>query len=166
MKLLIVGYGRHGKDTVCDILKEKYGLSFTSSSLFCARLFIYDKLKNTYNYTSVEECYEDRHAHRAEWFNIICEYNEEDATRLGKEIFKQHDIYCGLRNSLEFNELKKQNVFDYSIWVDRSEHLPPESLDSNTISSDMCDFVLDNNGSLADLEYRCVTLYKKLKTSC
>ena len=33
MKLMVMGYGRHGKDTVCEILKEKYGMTFKSSSL-------------------------------------------------------------------------------------------------------------------------------------
>ena len=33
-KLLVVGHGRHGKDTVCEML-EAYGYTFQSSSKFC-----------------------------------------------------------------------------------------------------------------------------------
>jgi len=28
MKLLVIGHGRHGKDTVCEILQQNYNLSF------------------------------------------------------------------------------------------------------------------------------------------
>lgn len=36
-KLLVIGYGRHGKDTVCEILRDQHGYSFTSSSSFVDR---------------------------------------------------------------------------------------------------------------------------------
>ena len=100
-KLLVVGHGRHGKDTVCEILKNRYGFSFESSSQFCSRLFIFDNLKRKYGYNTEQECYADRHNHRAEWYDAICAYNALDGARLGKEIFKEHDIYCGLRNKKE-----------------------------------------------------------------
>ena len=48
-KLLVIGHGRHGKDTVCEILRDKYGYSFESSSQFCSKLFIYEMLKKKYN---------------------------------------------------------------------------------------------------------------------
>ena len=35
-KVLVLGYGRHGKDTVCEMLEQDYGFQFTSSSMFCA----------------------------------------------------------------------------------------------------------------------------------
>jgi len=47
-KLLVIGHGRHGKDTVCEILRDKYDYSFESSSQFCSKLFIYDQLKDKY----------------------------------------------------------------------------------------------------------------------
>lgn len=151
-KLLIVGYGRHGKDTVCELLKENWGFTFDSSSHFCARLFIFDMLKDKYGYKTFDECYEDRHNHRAEWFNLICDYNKDDPSRLGRAIFDEFDIYCGLRNKDEFVAMKNEGIFDYAIWVDRSEHQPPESSDSNTITASMCDFIIDNNESLFELE--------------
>lgn len=152
-KLLVIGHGRHGKDTVCEILRNKFNYSFESSSQFCSKLFIYDLLKNKYNYSSEEECYSDRHNHRAEWYNAICDYNIPDAARLGREIFKAHDIYCGLRNKREFFAMKNTGVFDYAIWVDRSDHLPAESKDSMSLEQWMADYTVDNNGTIEDLEF-------------
>jgi dephospho-CoA kinase len=149
---MVVGYARHGKDTVCEMLNEHFGFTFDSSSYFCAKLFIYDMLKDKYGYSSIEECYADRHNHRAEWYDLICSYNEEDPARLGLEIYEHHDIYCGLRNKREFHSLKNMNAFDYSIWVDRSDHLPPEEKSSMTIEPWMTDFVIDNNRTLDHLE--------------
>ena len=153
LKLLVIGHGRHGKDTVCEILRDRYGYSFESSSQFCSRLFIYDQLKDKYQYTSEEQCYADRHNHRAEWYDFICDYNVPDAARLGREIFKTHDIYCGLRNKKEFHAMKNTGVFDYAIWVDRLDHLPPEAKTSMSLEQWMADYTIDNNGTLSELEF-------------
>ena len=152
-KLLVIGHGRHGKDTVCEILAKEYEYSFESSSQFCSKLFIFDMLKDTYGYENEEECYADRHNHRAEWYNAICDYNIPDPAKLGREIFKEHDIYCGLRNKKEFHAMKNTGVFDYAIWVDRSDFLPPESKDSMSLEQWMADFTIDNNGTLEDLHF-------------
>lgn len=149
--LLVIGHGRHGKDTVCDILKKDFNFSFDSSSNFCNELFIYDKLKNKYGYKNKQECYIDRHNRRKEWYDAICEFNKPDASRLGKAIFNKHDIYCGLRNKREFFAMKNTGVFDYAIWVDRSLYLPEESKDSMSLEQWMADFTIDNNGSLEEL---------------
>jgi hypothetical protein len=152
-KLLVIGHGRHGKDTVCEMLRDKYGYSFESSSKFCSKLFIYDQLKEKYGYSDEEACYADRHNHRTEWYNAICDYNEPDASRLGREIFQAHDIYCGLRNKREFHAMKNTGVFDYAIWVDRSDYLPEESPSSMSLKQWMADYTIDNNGTLAELEF-------------
>lgn len=147
-KLLVAGHGRHGKDTVCEILKEEYGFKFESSSAFCARKFIYDELKDKYAYSSYEECYADRHNHRAEWYDMIHAYCKEDHGRLGREIFAEYDIYCGLRNKAEFHAMRNTGVFDYCIWVDRSDYLPTEARTSMSLEIWMADYVIDNNGEL------------------
>lgn len=152
-KLLIIGHGRHGKDTVCEMLRDRYGYSFESSSQFCSTLFIYDQLKDLYGYASEEQCYADRHNHRSEWYDAICAYNVPDAARLGREMFEAYDIYCGLRNKKEFHAMKNTGVFDYTIWIDRSDHLPPESKDSMSLEPWMADFTIDNNGTLEELEF-------------
>ena len=164
MKLLVIGHGRHGKDTVCEILQKNYNLSFESSSKFCSQLFIYDQLKDKYGYANEEECYADRHNHRAEWYDAICDYNKGDGARLGREIFKAHDIYCGLRNKREYFAMKNTGVFDYAIWVDRSDHLPEESKDSMSLEQWMADYTIDNNGTLNDLYFNTYQLIEYLIT--
>ena len=153
LKLLVIGHGRHGKDTVCEILRDIYEYSFESSSKFCSKLFIYNDLKDKYGYADEDQCYADRHNHRAEWYDAICDYNVPDAARLGREIFKAHDIYCGLRNKREFFAMQNTGVFDYVIWVDRSTHLPKEDITSMSLEQWMADYTIDNNGSLDELYF-------------
>jgi len=161
-KLLVIGHGRHGKDTVCEILRDKYDYSFESSSQFCSKLFIYDQLKDKYGYSNEEQCYADRHNHRTEWYDAICDYNVPDASRLGREMFSVYDIYCGLRNKREFHAMKNTGVFDYAIWVDRSDYLPPESKNSMSLEQWMSDYTIDNNGTLEELEFNIDQLIKNL----
>jgi hypothetical protein len=157
-KLLIIGHGRHGKDTVCDILRDQYGFQFQSSSEFCAQKFIYDELRHKYGYTSYAQCYQDRHNHRAEWYDMIHAYCEDDYTRLGRDIFAENDIYCGLRNKAEFHAMRNTGVFDYCIWVDRSDHAPLEDRSSMNLEIWMADYVIDNNGTLKDLRRNTLDL--------
>jgi hypothetical protein len=162
LKLMIVGYGRHGKDTVCDIIAKKYGYTFQSSSMFCAQLFIYETLRDKYGYANIEQCYDDRHNHRSEWYNLIKGYNEEDPTLLGRELYARYDIYCGIRNPAEFHALRNCGAFDYAIWVDRSNHLPPENSNSMKIEPWMTDYIIDNNSSIELLEYNTYLLMNML----
>ena len=150
-RLLVIGHARHGKDTVCEILRDFYGFDFESSSRFCSKKFIFDNLKDKYGYKTEEECYNDRHSHRSEWFDAICAYNIPDPSRLGKEIALAHGVYCGLRNKKEFHALKNAHVYDFVIWVDRSDHLPLEPKTSMTLEQWMADYTIDNNGTLEEL---------------
>jgi hypothetical protein len=48
--------------------------------------------------------------------------------------------------------MQNTGVFDYAIWVDRSNYLPPESKDSMSLEQWMADFTIDNNSTLESLE--------------
>lgn len=92
-RVLIMGYGRHGKDTVSELLGQHYGLPFQSSSQFCADKVVFplfvddekriefiqrcrlrlgvaktDELQDTlekYHYGNAVECFERRHEAQA-----------------------------------------------------------------------------------------------------
>lgn len=149
LKLLVMGHARHGKDAACEILRDRYGLQFVSSSRFVLEAAVWPRLRQ--HYADIEECFADRYNRRSEWFDAISAYNRPDPARLGSELFAQYDLYCGLRSAREFHALKIAGVFDFAIWLDASERCPPEPRTSCTVEAWMADFVLDNNGTLADL---------------
>lgn len=158
MKLLIIGDGRHGKDTVAELL-HALGMTFKSSSYHCLHRAIMPATGDTLPlYANAERAYEDRINHRDEWKRLIAEYNTPK-DRLVTEILAEHDIYVGLRKRDEFEAAKHH--FDSIIWVDRSAHLPPE--ESNDLTIEDADLVIDNNSSLAALETQVFLLFQDLK---
>lgn len=163
-KILVMGYARHGKDTAADMIAQRYGLSFTSSSMFCAEHVMMPHFeKHLMKYDSVEACYEDRINWRDTWYTTIRDYNRPDATALGRAIFEKHDIYCGLRSRAEFDALKNTGAFDISVWVDAQDRgLPPESNDSCTVRPWMVDYVVDNGGSEGDLHFNIKQLLDRV----
>jgi hypothetical protein len=146
-KLMVCGHGRHGKDTFCELMEP---WKFMSSSLFVAEAAVYPTLWSKHGYTSLEACYADRHNHRDEWHNLIRDYNEHDRARLARELYKQYDIYCGIRWHEEFLAAQAEGLFKLSIWIDASKRLPAEGTDSNTILPEHCDLIIENNGTLAE----------------
>jgi len=157
-KLLLIGHARHGKDSMAEILQENFGLKFKSSSQAAAEIFIYDALKEKYGYQTPEECFEDRVNHRAEWHQLICEYNIHDKAKLAKGILEQADCYVGMRDYREIKECINQNLFDLIIWVDASERLPLEGSTSFNIDKEDADIIIDNNGAYEEFETRVIRL--------
>lgn len=145
MKICILGHGRHGKDTLAELLSEYYGVTYKSSSEMANELFIFESLKEKYGYATIEQCFDDRHNHRKEWYDLICEYNKNDRSRLAKEIIRTYDCYVGMRDLDEFNGSK--DLFDLVIWVDASERHAVEN-GSFGIDINMADLVIHNNMDL------------------
>lgn len=150
-KILIVGYARHGKDCVAQILKDGWGYEFCSSSVAAAEKVVYPVLAPKYGYTDLYQCYSDRMSHRAEWKELITAYNTPDKTRLAREIMKYNDIYVGMRCCEELEVCRQEGIFDCIVWVDASYRKEPEPISSNTLTRDVADYIIDNNGNLNDL---------------
>lgn len=151
-KLVVIGYARHGKDTATEFL-GKYGLTSTSSSLLLAKEVVYPTLKEKYGYATVTECFNDRHNHRAEWYNIIKDFAEPDLARIGEMVFKDNDIYCGIRDVRQLYASIEAGIVDGVFWVDASARLPPESKESCTVREIDGDYLIYNNISLVEFEY-------------
>ena len=144
INLMVCGHGRAGKDEFC----ESIGIPFISSSWACLDHVIWPQWGKFQPYISKEECFNDRSNHRQVWYNLITQYNSPDRTRLARKIYADAPIYCGIRNGLEFIAVRDAGLFDLSVWIDASDRLPPESTKSCTVTKDMCDIVIENNGSL------------------
>jgi DNA polymerase III delta prime subunit len=157
-KLLIIGHGRHGKDTLAEIFARDYGMTFKASSMAASEIFIYDVLKDKYGYRTPAECFNDRSNHRKEWYDLICLYNEHDKAKLAKSIMSTSNCYVGMRDKPEIKECMKQGVFDLVIWVDASNRLPKEPKDSFNITTDNADILISNNGTLKEFEAKAKRL--------
>lgn len=144
-KLMIVGHGRHGKDTFADGFRE-CGWSCKDSSYASAEIFLFDELKDAMGYRTVEECWNDRHSHRALWFRMIAEYNSVDNCRLMRGIYEHNDIYVGIRSRQELLAGIDQRLIDLVIWVERPGCIP-ESGESMNIRRVDSDIVVYNDGS-------------------
>ena len=161
-KLLILGNARHGKDTFAEILRDRFGLKFISSSQAAADIFIYDELKEKYGYKTSEECFEDRMNHRQEWYEMICDYNKDNRARLAKGILENADCYVGMRDRDEIDECMSQGLFDLIIWVDASDRLDLEDSGSFNIDISCADMVIYNNGTLEEFESKVKRIGKVL----
>lgn len=160
--ILIIGHGRHGKDELAETWAKYFDFTFSSSSRAAAELFLFDKLKSEYGYTTFEECYADRRNRRVEWADAITEFNTPDRTRLARHILTSNDAYVGMRKREELLACKESGLFDLIIWVDASERVPPESSGSMDVSQHDADIIIDNNGSLADFRKRAMRLGRYL----
>ena len=151
LTILIIGNGGHGKDEAAKIIQDEFGLTFMSSSWAAAEQVVFPKLRDFYS--SVEACYEDRRNHRQVWYDLITEYNKDDRTKLARAILETSNIYVGMRNRDELLACKEAGVFDYILWIDAENRLPPENDTSITVTADDAFIIIDNNGDLDNL--RC-----------
>jgi len=163
LNLMVIGHGRHGKDTVSALIADQFDLTWGASSFLLSERVVYPVLKDRYGYRSVAECFDDRSNHRAEWFDTIAAYNAGDPARFTRELYDVYDIYCGLRNRDEFVAARKEGLIDLTIWVDASERMPPEDSASCTVTKADADIVIDNNGTEAELERRLINLARVLR---
>ena len=151
LKLLVIGPARHGKETVGEIVRDHYGLTFESSSHFVAERAVRPALKRDgLVYPDFDTMYADRVNHRVAWFEAIRDYNADDPARLGRELFAQYDMYVGLRSDIELDALRREGAFDLAIWVDASNRVP--GVDPTCkVRPDQADYLIDNNGTLDEL---------------
>lgn len=165
MKILVIGQARHGKDTVAELIAEKTGMAFKSSSLAALEIFLFDELNRLRQwdglkpYANHEEAYADRVNLRQLWYDLIADYNKLDAARLTKDILAKHDIYVGMRNIRELKATR--HLFDWIIWIDAYERLGntegPESL---TLTEADADYCIDNSRDLDWLNF-CIDNFLK-----
>lgn len=162
-KVIVLGHARHGKDTVAELLRDRYGYRFQSSSMFCAEHVVRPAMEAMgHKYTDLESCYADRVNHRALWYDLIEAYNSPDKGRLCRELFEAgNDVYVGMRSSREFAVARRSA--DVVLWVDavgRGLPLEPRSSFDIDYEPEAMTYV-SNNGTPKMLEAAVAALVHK-----
>jgi dephospho-CoA kinase len=164
LKMIVTGMSRHGKDTMCEYLRDNHGINFAASSYTACEIFLYEKLKDEFGYKSLEECFEDRLNHKERWYTEIKDFNTPDLAKLGRYIFKKAPTYCGIRDDEELEELIISEGIDLIVWVDASKRKPPQSSCSMKLNASCAHVTLDNNGTKEEFHQTIETFYqRKLK---
>lgn len=142
--ILMVGWGRSGKDAGAEILAEltglRYGFSFSRAALpFMCEVLGQDE----------KTAWEERHNHRTTWKNHLDHLREGDETLLAEMALGHGEILAGLRDIKELEAVRKKSLFSHILWVHRPG-IPPDP--TTTFGPEDADEVIDNSGTLD--EYR------------
>jgi len=161
-RLLIIGHGRHGKDTFAELISIICGLKFESSSEFVGRRCIWPSW-GVERYETFEECFADRVNYRKVWGDLIGAWNTPDKARTARTMIEEGcDMYVGMRRTDELQACVDDGIFDHIIWIDACNRLPKEPLDSMELQPGMANLFVDNNGPEENLLTAALNLQKML----
>jgi len=164
MNIMLLGYGRAGKGTFCDIA-ESIGLNSVSSSLMACKLGAFNELAKTHGFLSSDAFYAERHIDRQGCYEAICKMVEHDRAYLGRKIFEKYPIYDGCRDDEEFYAIKKAGLIDLTIWIDAGDRVPPESTESMKTHKGMADIIILNDADGSDAQANYELRVRNLITS-
>lgn len=154
LKVLILGYGGHGKDEFAERLARSIrGFRFESSSLHALDRIVYPWFQSHLPgyYENEQQCFEDRGNWRPLWHWLIKDYNSDDLTRMTTEIMAYNDCYVGMRNDEELQACLKDDLFTHVFWVCAGDRVGPEDESSCSVAYNPDTmFLVDNS---RDLDY-------------
>ena len=118
-RIMVVGHGRHGKDTVAEILATELKLRLQGSTSYAVIPLLSYALEGTTTIDDQELCYAGRHDNRKYWYDFCNMLRVIDPLMLIKLVLSRSDIIIGTRSKIEFTAaldyFKPFNV----IWVQR-----------------------------------------------
>lgn len=116
-KILIVGWGRCGKDEAAGFFNDHLGLPYAGSTSWAALPLMAEKLK-----THPQLAWERRHLNRQLWKDSCDEFRKEDPLCLVWRAFTETrtgQIVTGIRDRVEIEAAKRENVFRNILWIER-----------------------------------------------
>jgi hypothetical protein len=81
-------------------------------------------------------------------------------TLVGHDVWEEVEVYSGVSDIVEYRYLAANKLFDLSIWVDAEERVQRRKDSGMTVSIKQAQYVIDNNGSLQDLNCNVDALMK------
>ena len=155
-RILIVGYGRAGKDESGLMLSAITKLPYAGSTSWSAKELVAKRLR-----IHPQVAWEARHQRREEWKAICDDLRKHDQTKLIRLALESVNdekssgllagwggIVTGCRDKVELSAAKEEGIFDSILWIDR---LGTPVDPTVTFTKDDCDEVIHNDGSLLQL---------------
>lgn len=140
-RILIVGWGRSGKDEAGAFFHQHCGLSYAGSTSWAA-------LPLMAKFLDLPEqlAWEQRHEHRQFWKDTCDKFRADDPLLLIKRALESgRQCVTGIRDKVEIDAAKAAGIFKHILWIDRPG-IPPDFTVTFT-EADCTDYVR-NDGSL------------------
>lgn len=181
----ISGDGQCGKDTAAPILSKLLNIPYSNSTSACIVDHWWDEIKSGLwsaansnkpggmqgliiepdQYDSRVAFHTDRRNRRMDWVDYIEYYNLSNGDHgIGlyeKTVNDGNFILTGIRRTGQFKRCL-EHLIDVSIWMVR-DGLPHD--ESQEYGPELCDYILDNNGNLDDLNNNCLHLACSILTN-
>lgn len=155
-RILVVGFGRAGKDASAFLLQNITGIPYAGSTSWSAKEIVAKKLG-----MHAQVCWENRHSNREHWKSICDGLRVDDQTLLIRLALASvnedkssglisgwRGIVAGVRDRLELEAAKNEKIFDHILWIARP-NIPPDP--TVTFSAMDCDEIIFNDGDIDDL---------------
>ena len=140
VKILLVGYGRAGKDEGLSYLSKLTGLANAGTTSIYLAKYVAEKLG-----VSDVEAYRDRHKNRDLWYRIGNELRANDPGILMREAFQVGPLSGGVRDLEEILVARKDPRIIIA-WIE-NERVPIDQ--TVKFGPEHCTTTIYNNGSLA-----------------
>jgi len=143
-KILLVGYGRAGKDE---------GLSYLAAltrlrNAGCTSVYLAKYVARELG-ISESEAYKTRHQRRDEWYRIGNQLRENDPGILLREALANGPLTGGVRDLEEIIEARRCNLVDLIVWV---ENVRAPTDTTVKFGPEHCDVIIQNNGTLDEYQ--------------
>jgi len=143
-KILLVGYGRAGKDEGLNYLAALTRLRNAGcTSVYLAKYVARDLG------ISEAEAYRTRHQCRDDWYEIGVLLREKDPGILLREALENGPLTGGVRDLEEIIEARRCNLVDLIVWV---ENIRVPIDPTVKFDPEHCDVIVQNNGTLDEYQ--------------
>jgi hypothetical protein len=143
-RILIVGWGRAGKDCAAEYLGKISTIPYAGSTSWAAKGLVAAVLG-----LHPQVAWETRHQRRMEWKQICDDLRFHDPCRLIRLALWDHPlghgIVAGCRDKIELDASRRHQVFDRILWIDRLNTPKDPTV---TFGPEDCDEIIYNNGTL------------------
>ncbi len=139
-RLLLVGYGRAGKDCGLEMLSTMTGLRNAG----CTSLYLAKYVARELDIGEME-AFQTRHEHRNEWYRIGNELRRDDPGILLREALANGELTGGVRDREEVVTARQDGLVDLIIWI-QNDRVPVDP--TVKFGPEHCDLIVQNNGTL------------------
>jgi len=141
----IMGPSRSGKDEAASFFVQHFSLRYSGSTSIVISREVAKR-----EGISFREAHDQRHERKQYWYDLGNEMRRDDPAYVAREAMKDSDILVGLRDGEELETIRKENLCELIIWIDRIVPFDP----TLKFDSSYCDIVIQNHWTLEDYHRR------------